>query len=162
VYGVEPDIMTLAKGLGSGVPIGAIMAKERVSVFAPGEHGSTFGGNPLVCAAALATLRYIIANDVPAKVEALGRHLTAQLETLKREFSFITEIRGRGLLLALQFDRDIAEGVTLACLDRGLLVNAVKPDALRFIPPLIITEAQIDDALRTLREVLRRWQEVKK
>jgi acetylornithine/N-succinyldiaminopimelate aminotransferase len=155
-YGVEPDIMTLAKGLGSGVPIGAFLAKERTSVFAPGEHGSTFGGNPLVCAAGLATLKFIIDNDIPAKVKKMGQYFIAGLEKLKAKFSFITEIRGRGLLLALGLTDNIAEELVLACLKEGLLVNPVKPNALRFMPPLIITEKDIDEALSILEIVLAR------
>jgi predicted acetylornithine/succinylornithine family transaminase len=155
-YGVEPDIMTLAKGLGSGVPIGAFLAKERTSVFAPGEHGSTFGGNPLVCAAGLATLKFIIDNGIPAKVKKMGQYFIAGLEKLKAKFSFITEIRGRGLLLALGLTDNIAEELVLACLKEGLLVNPVKPDALRFMPPLIITEKDVDEALGILEIVLAR------
>lgn len=155
-YGVEPDIMTLAKGLGSGVPIGVFLAKERASVFAPGEHGSTYGGNPLVCAAGVATLKFIIDNDIPGKVKELGQYFVSDLEKLKTKFSFITEIRGRGLLLALKFTDNIAEELVLACLKAGLLVNAVKPNTLRFIPPLIITKKDIDEALRILEKVLAR------
>ncbi len=155
-YGVEPDIMTLAKGLGSGVPIGAFLAKERTSVFAPGEHGSTFGGNPLVCAAGLATLKFIIDNDIPAKVKKMEQYFIAGLEKLKAKFSFITEIRGRGLLLALGLTDNIAEELVLACLKEGLLVNPVKPNALRFMPPLIITEKDVDEALGILEIVLAR------
>ena len=153
-YGVDPDIMTLAKGLGGGVPIGVFLAKERASVFAPGEHGSTFGGNPLVCAAGTATLKFIIDNGIPDKVKKLGQYFITGLEKLKAKYSFITEIRGRGLLLALKFTDNIAEELVLACLKEGLLVNAVKPNALRFIPPLIITEKDVDEALRILEKVL--------
>jgi predicted acetylornithine/succinylornithine family transaminase len=155
-YGIEPDIMTLAKGLGGGVPIGVFLAKERASVFAPGEHGSTFGGNPLVCATGLATLKFIIDNDIPGKVKKLGQYFIADLEKLKAKFGFIVEIRGRGLLLALKFTDNIAEELVLACLKEGLLVNAVKPNTLRFIPPLIITEKDVDEALGILEKVLAR------
>ncbi len=153
-FDVEPDIMTLAKGLGSGVPIGAFLAKEQVSVFAQGEHGSTFGGNPLVCAAAYATLKFIIDSGIPEKAKRTGRYLAEGLESLKRQFDFITEVRGRGLLLALEFDSDIAEAVTMSCLNKGLLVNRLKPNALRFMPPLIIVEKEVDEALGILKSVL--------
>jgi len=153
-YGVEPDIMTLAKGLGSGVPIGAFLAKEHVSVFAPGEHGSTFGGNPLVCAAAYATLKYIIGHDIPGKVKRVGNYFMARLNSLKQQFDLITDVRGRGLLIALEFDSEIAEEITMACLERGLLVNEVKPDAIRFIPPLIITEEEVNKAISILENTL--------
>ena len=155
-YGVEPDIMTLAKGLGGGVPIGVFLAKERASVFAPGEHGSTFGGNPLVCAAGTATLKFIIDNGIPDKVKKLGQYFITGLEKLKAKYSFITEIRGRGLLLALKFTDNIAEELVLACLKEGLLVNAVKPNALRFIPPLIITEKDVDEAFGILETIFSR------
>jgi len=155
-YGVEPDILTLAKGLASGVPIGALLAKERASVFVPGDHGSTFGGNPLVCAVGVATLKFIIDNDIPAKVKKMEQYFIAGLEKLKAKFSFITEIRGRGLLLALGLTDNIAEELVLACLKEGLLVNPVKPNALRFMPPLIITEKDVDEALGILEIVLNR------
>jgi len=153
-YDVEPDIMTLAKGLGSGVPIGAILAKEEISIFTPGEHGSTFGGNPLVCAVALATTRFIIENKIPDKVKRIGSYLMNRLNGLKSQFDFITEVRGRGLLVALEFSRDIAEKVVLACLSKGLLVNQVKPNALRFMPPLIVEEKEVDRAVNILSQAL--------
>ena len=154
-YGVEPDIMTLAKGLGSGVPIGAILAKEDVSVFTSGEHGSTFGGNPLVCAVALATTKFIIENKIPDKVKRVGSYFVSRLNELKSQFDFITEVRGRGLLVALEFSKDIAEKVVLACLNKGLLVNQVKPNALRFMPPLIIGEKEVDRAVDILERALK-------
>ena len=154
-YKVEPDIMTLAKGLGSGVPIGAFLAKEKASVFVPGEHGTTFGGNPLVCAAAYAALKYIIDNGIPRKVKETGSYFKAELERLKGQFKFITEVRGRGLLLAVEFDSEIAQKVALDCLARGLLVNKVKPNAIRFMPPLIITTGEVDEAVGILRRSLK-------
>jgi len=160
-YNVAPDIMTLAKGLGSGVPIGAFLATEKASVFTPGEHGTTFGGNPLVCAAAYATLKYIIDNDIPEKVNRVGKYFMTELETLKQQFDFITEVRGKGLLIAMEFDREIAQDVTMSCLNKGLLINKVKPNAIRFMPPLIITEKEVDEAVNILRNIFneegRKW-----
>jgi acetylornithine/N-succinyldiaminopimelate aminotransferase len=153
-YGVEPDIMTLAKGLASGVPIGAILAKDKMAVFAPGEHGSTLGGNPLACAAGYATLKYIIDNKIPEKVKAVGQYLTAGLEKLKGKFPFVTDVRGRGLLIAMEFSSDIAKPLLMACLEGGLLVNQVKPNALRFMPPLIIGNKEVDEALGILDKAL--------
>jgi len=153
-YGVEPDIMTLAKGLGSGVPIGAILAKDRADVFVPGEHGSTFGGNPLACAAAYATLKFILDNDVVRNVKEVGQYLRDRLEELKTKHQFITEVRGRGLLVAIEFDRDIGAEALKACLERGLLVNRVKPNALRFMPPLIIGKGEVDEAVGILDKAL--------
>jgi len=153
-YGAEPDIMTLAKGLASGVPIGAIVAKERVSVFTPGEHGSTFGGNPLACAAGYATLKFIIDNDVAGNARKVGEYLITKLEGLRQKFQFITNVRGRGLLVAMEFSSDIAQSVVMACLDNGLLVNRLKPNALRFMPPLIISESDVDEAVGILDRAL--------
>jgi acetylornithine/N-succinyldiaminopimelate aminotransferase len=153
-YEIEPDIMTLAKGLASGLPIGAILAKDKASVFSAGDHGSTFGGNPVTCAAGYATLNFIIENDIAENVRQLGNHLISGLEKLKQKFNFVTDVRGRGLLVAMEFDRDIAVAVVSACLDRGLLVNRLKPNALRFMPPLIISNEEIDEALDILEKAL--------
>jgi acetylornithine/N-succinyldiaminopimelate aminotransferase len=153
-YGVEPDIMTLAKGLGGGLPIGALLAKERASVFAPGEHGSTFGGNPVTCAAAYATLKFIIDNDIAGNVRKVGQYLMQGLQGFRDKFPFITDVRGRGLLVAVEFDSDIAQSLLMDCLDRGLLVNRVKPNAIRLMPPLIIGYDEVDQALGVLDEAL--------
>lgn len=154
LYGVEPDIITLAKGLGSGVPIGVFLAKERASVFVPGDHGSTFGGNPLTCAAAYATLKYIIDHDIPGNARRVGEYLLAGLKRLKEKYHFATDVRGRGLLVAMQFNADIAQSVLMACLARGLLVNRVKPNAIRLIPPLTIGNKEVDEALDILDKAL--------
>ncbi|MBI4185957.1 MAG: acetylornithine transaminase [Chloroflexi bacterium] len=153
-YGVEPDIMTLAKGLGGGVPIGAVLAKERASVFSPGEHGSTFGGNPLACAAGYATLKFMLDNNTPENAGRVGRYFISRLDDMKQRFPFIVQVRGRGLLVAMEFGGDIAQSVTAACLERGLLVNRVKPNALRFMPPLIIGEDEVDEAVGILEQAL--------
>ncbi|MBA7663753.1 Acetylornithine aminotransferase [subsurface metagenome] len=153
-YGIEPDIMTLAKGLANGIPIGAILAKDRASVFVPGEHGSTFGGNPLACAAGYATLKFIIDHNIAGNAEKVGQYLASGLENLKQKFQFITDVRGRGLLLAVEFGGDIAPSVVTACLDRGLLVNQLKPNALRFMPPLIIGNEEVDEGLGILDKAL--------
>jgi len=153
-YGIEPDIMTLAKGLASGMPIGAILAKDKASVFVPGEHGSTFGGNPVACATGYATLKFIVDNNIAENVQRVGRYFSDGLERLKQEFQFITEVRGRGLLIAMEFSSDMANSVVKACLDEGLLVNRVKPSALRFMPPLTIDNSEVDEALGILHKVL--------
>ena len=153
-YDIEPDIMTLAKGLGGGVPIGAFLAKEKASVFVPGEHGSTFGGNPLACAAGYATLKFIIDNDVAGRAKKMGQYLATGLESLKQKFQFITDVRGRGLLLAMEFDCDIAQSLLTACLNNGLLVNRLKPNTLRFMPPLIIGSDEVDEAISILNKAL--------
>ena len=153
-YGIEPDIMTLAKGLASGMPIGAILAKDRASVFVPGEHGSTFGGNPVACATGYATLKFIIDNNIAGNAQRVGQYFITGLQRLEQKFQCITEVRGRGLLIAMEFDNNMANSVVKTCLDRGLLVNRVKPNALRFMPPLIIGNSEVDEALNILDEVL--------
>lgn len=158
LYGVEPDILTLAKGLGGGVPIGAILAKEKASVFVPGEHGSTFGGNPLICAVGVATLRYMIDNKIPEHVADIGNYLSSQLVRFKNEYSLLSQVRGRGLLQAIEFKDDIAEKVAADCMESGMLINKIKPNTLRLIPPLVITRNQLDEGLGILREVLKKWQ----
>jgi predicted acetylornithine/succinylornithine family transaminase len=157
LFGVEPDVMTLAKGMGSGVPIGALLVKEHCAVFVPGDHGTTFGGNPLMTQAAYAVCKYIIDNDLPAQVAARGRYLERKLRGLEDRFSFITEVRGKGLLWAIEFDREIAEQVNLACLPEGLLANNVRPNALRLSPPLTVSEEEIDQAAAIVGQVLARY-----
>jgi len=153
-YDIEPDIMTLAKGMASGVPLGAILAKDGASVFAAGEHGSTFGGNPLACAAGYATLKFIIDHDIAGNAREVGQYLSKGLENLKQKYEFVTDVRGRGLLVAMEFSSDIGQSALMACLERGLLVNRVKPNTLRFIPPLIIGNKEVDQALDILDKAL--------
>ena len=154
-YDVKPDILTMGKGIAAGFPLSACIARSDVGdSLQPGDHLSTFGGNPLACAAAYATVKFIIENDVTGNAERVGQYLNKRLEELKTEFDFIVEVRGRGFLQAMQFNKDIADGVVMACLQKGLLVNRVKPNALRFIPPLIIGEKEVDRAKEILQEVL--------
>ncbi|UCB43947.1 MAG: aspartate aminotransferase family protein [Dehalococcoidales bacterium] len=153
-YGIEPDIMALAKGLGGGMPIGAFLAKEKASVFTVGDHNSTFGGNPVTSATAYATLKYVIENDIPGNAKQVGQYLIDGLKQLQRKYQFITEVRGRGLLVAVEFDNEIGQSILMACLKEGLLVNQVKPNALRFIPPLNIGKSEVDEALGILDKTL--------
>lgn len=155
--GIEPDILTVAKGLGGGVPIGAVMVKEHASVFEPGEHGSTFGGNPLVCAAAHATLKFILENGLLENTREVGAYLLSELMRFKSEFDFVVDARGKGFLCALEFDREISGEATSACIEKGLLVNPVKPNALRFMPPLITTRGEVEEAIAILKDALGRW-----
>ena len=154
LYGIEPDILTLAKGLGSGIPIGALLAKEKAAVFAPGDHNSTFGGNPVTSAAAYATLKYVIDNEIADNAAKVGQYLMARLNDLKEKYSFITDVRGRGLLLAIEFDREIGQDILDACLENGMLINRLKPNAIRLIPPLIIGNSEVDEALGILDKSL--------
>ncbi len=154
VFGVEPDVMTLAKGIGSGVAIGVIMATERASVFAPGDHGTTFGGNPLACAAGYAVTSYIIENSIPDNAAAMGTYLITELGKLKDKYKVISNVRGCGLLIAIELSSDVAEKITYSCLDKGLVINFLKSNMLRIIPPLIINRNEIDQGIRILDEVL--------
>ena len=147
--GIEPDLVTLAKGLGNGLPIGALLAREGVAdAIGPGDHGSTFGGNPVASAAACAVVE-AIDDALLYNVAARGAQLSAGLEKL----SGVREVRGRGLLLAGLLDRD-ASPVVDECRARGLLVLTAGPDVLRLLPPLVVTESEVDEALGVLQEVL--------
>ncbi len=154
LHGIEPDIMTLAKGMGGGVPVGAFLAKARADVFKAGEHGTTFGGNPLACAVSHAVMEYIIEHDVPGNARRMGEYLSSCLSDLAAGCPSIVEVRGRGLLWAIEFDREMGEAVMLGCIEKGLLVNKLKPNAVRLIPPLIITREDVDRAVTVLREAL--------
>ena len=150
-FGVEPDVMTSAKGLGNGVPIGAFMCKDGCDVLEPGDHGSTFGGNVLTTAAANATLRYMLDNDVPGNALKIGAYLESKLKGLRAARPDVVKgVRGMGLLLALQFQSAIAPAVAAAANNQGLLLNPVLPDAVRFMPPLTITEADVDECVAKL------------
>ncbi len=148
--GVEPDIMTLAKGLGGGVPIGACLAKESVAaVFAPGAHASTFGGNPLACAAALAVCRVLLEGRVLDQAKRMGEYLAKGLMECKDRHRVVREVRGLGLLQGMELDTD-AKAVVADCLARGILVNATSERVLRFVPPLVITQHEINRLIETL------------
>ncbi|MBN1176187.1 MAG: aspartate aminotransferase family protein [Dehalococcoidales bacterium] len=153
LYGVEPDIMTLAKGLGGGIPIGAVLARERAAVFVPGDHNSTFGGNPVTSAVACAVLQYVVDNDIPGNVKKVGQYLMDKMEGLKSKYPFITGVRGRGFLVAIELNEDTAQDVLMACLEKGLLINKLKPNAVRLLPPLIAGKKEIDQAIGILDEV---------
>ena len=152
--GVKPDVITLAKGLGGGVPIGAVLAPAAVAeVFQPGAHGSTFGGNPLACAAALAVVQTVEEENLAAHAAAMGEILQAGLRELGHHAGAITAVRGRGLLVGADLDREAAPLVD-ACRARGLLVNGVQPRTLRLAPPLIVSAAEIREALAILERAL--------
>ena len=148
MYGVEPDVMTLAKGMGGGVPIGAFLTKEHCNVLRPGDHGSTFGGNALTCAAANAACRYIIEEGVVAKARAMGESLRSALEAVKaRHETTVKEVRGEGLLLAVEFHEAISGDVVGQCNEQGLLLNPVRPTAVRFMPPLNVSAQEVEEAV---------------
>jgi acetylornithine/N-succinyldiaminopimelate aminotransferase len=152
-FGIEPDIMTLAKCMGGGIPIGAFLAKEHCAVFQPGDHGSTYGGNPLMCATSMAVLEYVIEHDIPGKSQKAGAYFMEGLNKLKSKYSFITEVRGRGLLIAVEFNKDMSGAIKLACIENGMTINDVKSNAVRIMPPLTISNKEIDEALAILDKV---------
>ncbi len=153
-YGVEPDIFTLAKGTAGGVPIGVLMAKEHACVFQPGDHASTFGGNPLATAVGFAVLRYVIDNRLWEKAEEIGAHLRHGIEGLKARRPVISEVRGLGLMIGIDLAEDTAKDVALKALDKGLIVNATGPHTLRLVPPLILTKPEADEAVTRLEATL--------
>ncbi|HET9961355.1 MAG TPA: acetylornithine transaminase [Nitrospiraceae bacterium] len=155
-FGIQPDIMTLAKGLGGGVPIGACLATDPVAkAFTPGSHASTFGGNPLACAAALAVLRVLLEGKVLEHARRMGDYLAKGLAACKERIRVVKEVRGLGLLQGLELDTD-GKAVVTDCLARGLLINCVGDRVLRFVPPLIITQGEIDRLLHVLPPILGR------
>ena len=150
-YGVVPDVVTVAKALGNGVPIGACWARDEVAdAFVPGDHGTTFGGQPLAASAARAVLAVMEAEDVPARARTGGARLSAGLA----ELPGVASVRGLGLLLAAELDGIPSAVVTERALANGLVVNNVTPTAIRLAPPLLVTDEEIDRALAVLTEVL--------
>lgn len=156
-YNIEPDIMTLAKALGNGVAIGAMLAKDSVAeVFTPGSHATTFGGNPLACSAAVAALETIIEDGILFEnCVRMGDYLTKGLKELKKEHSFIKDIRSKGLLVGMELTID-GKDIVMECLKDGLLINCTMDKILRFLPPLIVTKEEIDSMLEILYGVLKR------
>ena len=154
LYGIDVDVMAVAKGLGSGFPIGAFLAKDHCAVLGLGEHGTTFGGNPLATHVGYTVLKHIIENDVPGQVAKKGEYLERRLQSLADRHPMIKELRGKGLLWAIELDRDVAEEAVRLCLEQGLLANNVKPTALRLMPPLTITEEELDRAVEIIDRVL--------
>jgi predicted acetylornithine/succinylornithine family transaminase len=154
-FGITPDIMTLAKGLGGGVPIGAVLATEKVAKsFKPADHGSTFGGNPLVCAAGIATLETILDSGfILDQCRRMGEYLKTRLNAMKKEFAgIIVEVRGMGLLIGMEVTRECGS-MAKACMERGLLINCAAGNVLRFMPPLIVQESEIDRAADILEDI---------
>lgn len=152
--GITPDIMTLAKALGGGIPIGAMLARGEVAEsFNLGSHGSTFGGNAIACAAGIAVVNTLLHDGVLENCRAMGEYFLSRLHSLKEKFSFIKNVRGKGLILGAELDREGA-AIVDACLKEGLLINCTAGTVLRFIPPLIVTKAELDEGLAILEKVL--------
>jgi acetylornithine/N-succinyldiaminopimelate aminotransferase len=153
-FGVTPDILTLAKALGGGGPIGAALAREEIATaFTPGTHGSTFGGNPLMTATGVAALRAVLDDDLPTRAVEMGGYLVARLGELKERYPFVTGVRGIGLMVGMQLSIPGAEIVKKGH-GRGLLLNVIHDTVLRFVPPLIVTREEIDEAVAILDGIL--------
>jgi acetylornithine/N-succinyldiaminopimelate aminotransferase len=148
-HDITPDVMTLAKGLGGGIPIGACLAAPRADVFEPGDHGSTFGGNPLACMAALTVLTVIERDGLVGHAVEMGELLNGALQGLGAK-----EVRGLGLMQAAEFAEPHAKAFQQSCLEAGLIINAVDDNSIRLVPPLIITAAEIERAQATMQKVL--------
>jgi acetylornithine aminotransferase len=148
--------MTLAKGLGGGVPIGACLAKESVAeAFSPGAHASTFGGNPLACAAGVAVCRALLEGEVLDRARQMGEYLGKGLAECKSRHRVVRDVRGIGLLQGMELDID-AKAVVADALSRGVLINAAGERVLRFVPPLVITPQEIDQLIDTLNAIFTR------
>ena len=154
-FGVKPDIVTLAKGLAGGVPIGAFIASDKVaSVFHAGDHGSTFGGNPLACAAANVVLDVVGNDTFLSNVDAMGEYMKSRLEKIKAQYpDLVKEVRGMGLILGMELTQP-GRDIVNACLTKGAIINCTAGNVLRFVPPLIINKEHIDEVCDILAEVL--------
>ncbi len=150
--GIEPDIMTLAKGIGGGVPLAAVLAKEEIACFQPGDQGGTFNGNPLMTAAGVAVMEVMLENGFLRMVQENGAYLQRRLQDLSQRHG-LGAVRGRGLLLALLLPTAIAETVAEKAFEKGLIVNAARPDVLRFMPALNVSQGEIDRCVTILDEV---------
>ena len=157
--GVYPDIMTLAKSLAGGVPIGAMLATEEVAKsFTPGTHASTFGGNPLSSAAGLAAISALLEDDLLGNCTWVGDHFLSRLMDLKGKYPFIKEVRGRGLIIGMELGFEGNQIVT-RCMEEGFLINCTMGNVLRFLPPLIVTSDEVDQLIETLDGIFGEWGE---
>jgi predicted acetylornithine/succinylornithine family transaminase len=155
-YNIEPDILVLAKSLGGGMPISAVVTSDEISkVFAPGMHGSTFGGNAASCAAGIAVIDYLKENNIVNKAAELGKYFLTRLNRLKEKYSAIKEVRGLGLMAALEFREPVAAKIVEDALREGLVLNRVSDTTLRFLPPLIIKKSNIERLLKWLNKKIK-------
>src|SRR5579871_2874261 len=153
--GIKPDITTMAKGLAGGVPIGAMLANDRLDIFEPGDHGTTFGGNPIACAAGIATIKTILEQNLLENATKMGEYWNSQLEALCSKYNFIDSPRGLGLMRAVHVKHDLAPVIVQKALEHGLLLNSTSANTLRMIPPLILTATDIDEAAELLDRALK-------
>ena len=150
-YDIIPDILVVAKSLGGGMPIGAIISTDDISrVFTPGMHGSTFGGNAASCAAGLAVIDYILKYELSQKAKELGDHFMSRLKKLEKKYSVISEVRGAGLMVGLEFSEPVAARLVREALEDGLVINKVSDHILRFLPPLVIKKGHLDKLIKWL------------
>lgn len=152
-YGITPDIVCLAKGLGGGLPIGAILATDDFNLFEPGDHAATFGGNPLVCSGALAVLTELLDHDLLSRIKETSAYLHRKLEELSHSSAKIKEIRGKGLMIGIEIDGNASE-VAASCREKGLIVGTAGAKVLRIVPPLIIGENEVNEAFNVLHMFL--------
>ncbi|NCO36027.1 MAG: aspartate aminotransferase family protein [Armatimonadetes bacterium CG2_30_59_28] len=151
-YGIQPDIFTLAKSIAGGFPMGVMLATEGVaSGFQPGDHASTFGGNPLACAAGLAACEVVVEENLVGNAAEMGKYFIGQLSGLRHEFTAIGDVRGKGLMIGVELTEPKAKDVQTACFSNGLILNAIGDTVLRLVPPLTITRGNIDEAICKLR-----------
>jgi acetylornithine/N-succinyldiaminopimelate aminotransferase len=148
---IQPDILTVGKGIGGGVPLAGMLAREEICIFEAGDQGGTYNGNPLMTAVGSAVVEEISRPEFLRQVRENGEYLTDELRTISTDFR-LGEVRGRGLLLALELRQSIASDVVKLALDRGLLINAVRPEVLRFMPALNVKRNEIDEMLHILRQ----------
>ncbi len=155
-YGVKPDIMSMAKAIGNGVPVGAFAMTEAVAEYSlePGDHGTTYGGNPLACTAVKKTVEIFKREDIVGHVKEVGAYLTEQLNNLEKDFDCVVAVKGTGLMQGIQITKPLAE-VTNAALKEGLLIIGAGSDVIRFVPPLIIEKEHVDEMIQILRKVFK-------
>lgn len=156
-YGVKPDILTVAKALGCGVPVGAFLAREEVAkALVPGDHGTTYGGNPLACAAAVKVLELFKKQNVLDNVKKVSAYLEKKLDEIAAEYDYVVERRGLGLMQGLEINTDVKDlkKVIAACLDNGLILFTAGTNVIRFVPPLVISEADVDEMITKLKKAL--------
>ncbi len=163
ISGVKPDVVSLAKGLGGGFPIGAMLAiQSKAEALKPGEHASTFGGNPLACTAAKTVLDKLLKHGILENVQKQGEYLTKKLVELQKKFNFIVDIRGNGLIQGIEFKSKGKEikikDIVVKCMEKGLLLVGAGENTIRFVPPLIIAKEHIDEGLEILENVLKEYQ----
>ncbi|MGH2481383.1 MAG: aspartate aminotransferase family protein [Ktedonobacteraceae bacterium] len=153
-YAIKPDIVTMAKGLAGGVPIGGMLAGPRADIFEPGDHGTTFGGNPIACAAAVATIHAIKEQNLLENARKMGEYWDGKMQVLCEKYDFLDSPRGIGLMRAVNVQRDLAGKIVEKAMEHGVLLNALGTNTLRIVPPLIVNKADLDEAAASLDKAL--------